>query len=88
VLGMLRQCMYGLKLGWEDSSGHGALRCDVAMCRLEKWADRATAWRLHGVLVEQFITSFRAAPDELVLNFDATDKQCLVDEFSYAANTY
>ena len=51
------------------------LRADVAMqtaggvereatsaptlCRLEKWANRATAWRLHEVLVEQFITSFK-----------------------------
>jgi hypothetical protein len=43
------------------------------LCRLEKWADRATAWRLHAVLVEQFITSFKAAPEELVLDFDATD---------------
>jgi hypothetical protein len=43
------------------------------LCRLEKWADRATAWRLHEVLVEQFIASFKTAPEELVLDFDATD---------------
>jgi hypothetical protein len=43
------------------------------LCRLEKWADRATAWRLHQVLVEQFIASFKRAPEELVLDFDATD---------------
>jgi hypothetical protein len=86
---MLRQRVYALTLGWEDLNDHGALRCDVAMqtavgvereiasaptlCRLEKWADRATAWRLHVVLVEQLIASFKAAPDELVLDFDATD---------------
>ena len=74
---------------WEDLNDHGALRCDVAMqtavgvdrevasaptlCRLEKWADQATAWRLHEVLVDQFIASFGAAPEELVLDFDATD---------------
>lgn len=89
VRDMLRQRVYGLALGWEDLNDHGALRQDVAMqtavgvdrevasaptlCRLEKWADRATAWRLHQVLVEQFIASFKRAPEELVLDFDATD---------------
>lgn len=43
------------------------------LCRLEKWADRASAWRLHEVLVDQFIASFTTAPEELVLDFDATD---------------
>ena len=89
VRSMLRQRVYGLALGWEDLNDHGALRQDVAMqtavgvqlelasaptlCRLEKWADRATAWRLHQVLVDQFIASFKTAPEELVLDFDATD---------------
>ena len=89
VRDMLRQRVYGLALGWEDLSDHGALRRDVAMqtavgverdiasaptlCRLEKWADRATAWKLHELLVEQFIASFESAPEEVVLDFDATD---------------
>ena len=89
VRDMLRQRVYGLALGWEDLNDHTALRQDVAMqtavgvehevasaptlCRLEKWADRASAWRLHQVLVEQFMASFKDAPEELVLDFDATD---------------
>ena len=89
VVDMLRQRVYGLALGWEDLNDHSALRSDVAMqtavgvdepiasaptlCRLEKWADRASAVRLHQVLVEQFIASFKTAPKELVLDFDATD---------------
>ena len=89
VRDMLRQRVYGLALGWEDLNDHDALRRDVAvqtavgvdraiasaptLCRLEKWADRATAWRLHEVLVDQFIASFDSAPEELVLDFDATD---------------
>jgi hypothetical protein len=89
IVDMLRQRVYGLALGWEDLNDHGALRSDVAMqtavgvdapvasapalCRLEKWADRSTAWCLHQVLVEQFIASFKTAPEELVLDFDATD---------------
>ena len=87
VRDMLRQRVYGLALGWEDLSDHGALRHDVAiqtavgvdapvasaptLCRLEKWADRATAWRLHEVLVDQFIASFKTVPEELVLDFHA-----------------
>lgn len=89
VVDMLRQRVYGLALGWEDLNDHQALRQDVAMqtavgvdndiasaptlCRLEKWADKTTAWKLHEVLVEQFIASFATAPTELVLDFDATD---------------
>lgn len=89
VRDMLRQRVYGLALGWEDLNDHGTLRQDVALqtaigvereaasaptlCRLEKWADRATAWRLHQVLIDQFIASFKSAPQELVLDFDATD---------------
>jgi hypothetical protein len=40
---------------------------------LENRADRAAAWALHGVLVNQFIASFRPPPAELILDFDATD---------------
>jgi hypothetical protein len=32
-----------------------------------------SAWRLHEVLVKQFIASFKTTPAELVLDFDATD---------------
>jgi hypothetical protein len=89
VVDMLRQRVYGLALGWEDLNDHSALRSDVAMqtavgvdeqvasaptlCRLEKWANRASAVRLHQVLVEQFIASLKSEPKELVLDFDATD---------------
>jgi Transposase DDE domain group 1 len=89
VRDMLRQRVYGLALGWEDLNDHGTLREDVAMqtaigverevasaptlCRLENGADKRTAWRLHQVLVDQFIASFKQAPQELVLDFDATD---------------
>ena len=89
VVDMLRQRVYGLALGWEDLNDHSALREDVAiqtavgvdrevasaptLCRLEKWADPTTAWQLHALLVDKFIASFKAAPKELVLDFDATD---------------
>jgi Transposase DDE domain group 1 len=89
VVDMLRQRVYGLALDWEDLNDHQALRQDVAMqtvvgmyddiasaptlCRLQKWADKTTAWKLHTVLVEQFIASFAREPTELVLDFDVTD---------------
>ena len=89
VRDMLRQRVYGLALGWEDLNDHAALRQDIAMqtavgvdhevasaptlCRLENWSDRQAAWGLHQVLVDQFIASFKSAPEELILDFDATD---------------
>lgn len=89
ALDQLRQRVYALALGDEDLNDHGALRHDLALqtaverisplasaptlCRFEHWADRATAIALNALLVEQFIASFRTAPAELVLDFDATD---------------
>ena len=89
VVDMLRQRVYALAQGWEDLHDHQSLRQDVAvqtavgvdealssaptLCRLEKWASRQTAVKLHEVLVEQFIANFKTPPKELVLDFDATD---------------
>ena len=88
-LSLLRQRLYALALGYEDLNDHQSLRTDVAiqtaverdtvlassatLCRWENRADRETAWKLHEVLVEQFIASFKRAPKKLVLDFDATD---------------
>jgi hypothetical protein len=86
---MVRQRVYGLVQGWEDLNNHTQLRHDVAyqtavgrdealasaptLCRLEKLGSRASAVKLHEVLVEQFIASCSEPPAELVLDFDATD---------------
>lgn len=43
------------------------------LCRLKKLGDRATAVKRHQVPVDQFIASFKSAPKELILDFDATD---------------
>jgi hypothetical protein len=43
------------------------------LCRLENRVTRASLARLAGVLVEQFIASFDTPPEELTLDFDATD---------------
>jgi hypothetical protein len=86
---LLRQRLYAIALGYEDLNDHDALRQDVALqtaverdqslasaptlCRFENRVDRETAWRLHEVLVEQFIDSFKRPPKKLILDFDATD---------------
>ncbi len=86
---LLRQRVFGLALGYEDLNDHDVLRHDLAwqtaverdqalassptLCRFENRADRQAAWAVHEVLVEQFIASFEVAPEELILDFDATD---------------
>jgi hypothetical protein len=89
LVDMLRQRVFALVQGYEDLNDHAALRNDVLMqtacerdtalasaptlCRLENRASRAAAWTIHKVMVEKFIASFKDAPAELVLDFDATD---------------
>jgi hypothetical protein len=86
---LLRQRIYGLALGYEDLNDHATLRRDLAwqtalerdeelassptLCRLENRVNRQAAFAFHQVLVEKFIASFKEAPTELILDFDATD---------------
>lgn len=86
---LLRQRIYGLALGYEDLNDHETLRKDVALqtaaqtdhelasastlCRWENRADRDTAWLMSEWMVESFIRSYKSAPKELILDFDATD---------------
>jgi hypothetical protein len=86
---LLRQRIFALALGYEDLNDHDQLRHDpcfqtavgrdealassATLCRFENRADRQTAWRIHEVLVEQFIASFKTPPRELILDLDATD---------------
>jgi hypothetical protein len=86
---LLRQRIYGLAAGYEDLNDHDSLRHDLVwqtavernqplassptLCRLEGRVDRKAAVGFHQVFIEQFIASFREAPKELVLDFDATD---------------
>ncbi len=45
----------------------------VSLCRLEARADRDAALAISKFLVESFIASFEEAPEEVILDFDATD---------------
>jgi DDE family transposase len=86
---LLQQRIYGWALGYEDLNDHDALRHDLlwqtaaerdealgsssTLCRWENRAGRKEAWLMHRVLFEQFVARFEAPPEQLVLDFDATD---------------
>jgi len=88
-LTLLRQRVYALCQGYEDLNDHDQLRGDLALqtateqdqvlgssptlCRLENCMGREAAVSIHQVLVDQFIASFAEPPEELILDFDATD---------------
>lgn len=86
---LVSQRLYGLCCGYEDLNDHAALRSDPMMqtavgtdellassptlCRMERRAMRADVVALHRVLLDQFMASHAVAPDELVLDVDASD---------------
>ena len=89
LVDLLRQRVYGIVHGYEDLNDHERLREDVllqsvldrkaalgsapTLCRMENRALRAEMWALHREMVDTFIASFVQAPEELLLDFDATD---------------
>jgi hypothetical protein len=89
LVDLLRQRVYGIVHGYEDLNDHERLREDVllqsvlereealgsapTLCRMENRARRTEMWALHREIVETFIASFDQPPEELVLDFDATD---------------
>ena len=86
---MVRQRVHAVALGYEDLNDHDALRDDPVvqtacerdeslassstLCRFEQRAERQWVIAIQRQLVEQFIGSFEHRPEELVLDFDATD---------------
>jgi len=56
-----------------DADETRPLASPATLCRLENRVDRGACVELSKLLVERFIESFDAPPDELVLDFDATD---------------
>lgn len=86
---LLKQRVYGIALGYEDLNDHTDLRHDPAfqtaldcdevlassstLCRLENRCARQAAFDIQRLFVEKFIESFATVPDELILDFDATD---------------
>ena len=88
-LSLLRQRVYAMCLGYEDLNDHDTLRNDPliqtalgkdqplasspTLCRFENRMGRQEARALHQVLIDQFIASYSKPPEELILDFDATD---------------
>jgi hypothetical protein len=86
---LIAQRLYALCCGYADLNDHHTLRHDLLMqtavgsdvalasastlCRLENRATRAQAWALHEVLAAQFIAAHKTAPEEIVLDVDASD---------------
>jgi hypothetical protein len=90
-LELLKQRVFALALGYEDLNDHDNLRNDLLMqtaleknknagssatlCRFENRADRQIAVKAHETMFQVFVESFTKAPEELILDFDATDNE-------------
>lgn len=56
------------------------LASPATLCRFENRITRESLARMNGVLVDQFIASFKRPPKELILDFDATDDRVHGDQ--------
>lgn len=90
-LELLKQRVFGLALGYEDLNDHDNLRHDLllqssiekdkdagssaTLCRFENRADRKIAIKMHEIMFKIFIESFDKPPEEIILDFDATDDE-------------
>lgn len=86
---MTAQRIFAISCGYEDLNDHLSLSDDVlfqsiagrdsklagpsTLCRNEQAVQREACVELSKLLVELFIESFKETPEELVLDFDATD---------------
>lgn len=89
ILEMLRQRVFGIALGYEDLNDQNTLRHDIAMqtiigtdqalassptlSRFENTATKQLSFDIQKQMIENFINSHSKVPEELVLDFDATD---------------
>ena len=89
VLEMIRQRVYGIALGYEDLNDHDTMRNDdvlkvsvgtdaslaskSTLSRLENSVGKQVAFDIHKIFVDQFIASYKTPPEEIILDFDATD---------------
>lgn len=103
-LELLSQRVFALALGYEDLNDHDDLKNDVlfqnifgkeetaasspTLCRFENRMDRTCCIAIHELLFDVFVKSFDKPPDELVLDFDATDDLVYGKQKGKAFNGY
>lgn len=58
------------EMNYEDSD---PLASPSTLSRLENRVDAKTIFRLHEVIIDTFLDSFEVPPEEIILDFDATD---------------
>jgi len=91
LLQLLRQRVYGLACGYEDTNDFETLREDPlwqSLCekdtrlagkstlgRFENAMDRNQAVKINELFIELFINSYSFAPAQIILDFDATDNR-------------
>jgi hypothetical protein len=89
IKSMLQQRVLGIASGYEDLNDHATLRKDIAfqvgvntiddlassptLCRFENSTTKQIAFDIHKIIIDQFIESRSETPEELILDFDATD---------------
>jgi hypothetical protein len=89
ALQLLRRRVYALFQGYQDLNDHDTFRHDLALqtaceraspgasspiqCRLENRMNRSAAWAIDEEFPAQCIGAFETPPEELILDFDATD---------------
>ena len=86
---LLQQRVYAIAAGYEDLNDHQDLRKDSVMqlaleredvlgssstlCRFEDSLSKSALWKTHQILVDQWLDSYEKEPEEIILDFDATD---------------
>ena len=93
---MIKQRTYSIALGYEDLNDQDDLRNDIALqtavdsdkqlassptlCRFENSCNKQAIWDAHKSLWDVFVSSFKHQPEELILDFDATDTTIYGDQ--------
>ena len=58
---------------YDIQSGHYPLASPATHCRLENRVDAGAIFKMHEILVDNFLDSYDRPPTEIILDYDATD---------------
>lgn len=65
---------------YSDDNGHYPLASPSTLSRLENRVDSKTMFKLHEILVDTFLDSYEEPPEEIILDYDATDDRVHGDQ--------